>query len=249
MGNNRLLKKFNSEVELAKVLEQWLQQNGWEVFKEFHLRFVGHDYGSVDIVAKKGDELWCIETKLNYGVKVLEQAYNRLPYFKKVSVATPTTGTRESDVYQVFRKETGVGRIQVSSETYIWDCTDNIVKTKGNYGHIIYNSDIMCVNNTLYKHGIQEKIIEKLHPLNKNVDAGGYDKVTAFGITIENIRKFLKENPNSDMKTIVKNIDHHYQSDNTARNSLNKAFNTFLKNKDIKFKKESNKYIYYLEEK
>jgi hypothetical protein len=78
-----------SEAELAAHVVAWLQANGWDVYQE-----VLHHW-LADIVAVKGDVVWVIESKMMFGLKVLEQAHRWLNYADRVSIATPSWGRKD----------------------------------------------------------------------------------------------------------------------------------------------------------
>jgi len=65
--------KIASEAALAEVVVAWLRADGWRTFHEVELPRGGR----ADIVAARSGLVWIIETKLQAGLEVLDQALER----------------------------------------------------------------------------------------------------------------------------------------------------------------------------
>lgn len=65
--------KIASEAALAEVVVAWLRADGWRTFHEVELPHGGR----ADIVAARSGLVWIVETKLQAGLEVLDQALER----------------------------------------------------------------------------------------------------------------------------------------------------------------------------
>lgn len=66
--------KIASEAALASVVTGWLRADGWRTFHEVELPRGGR----ADIIAVRRGLVWIVETKLQAGLEVLDQALDRL---------------------------------------------------------------------------------------------------------------------------------------------------------------------------
>lgn len=108
---------FTAETELAKLVVDWLEKNGWTTFKEaLH----------ADIVARKGETTWIIECKRSLTFGVLAQAWAWLFPFNsahRVSIAVPAEmgpGSKGRDFAYKVCKDHGIGVILVAPHGYGW---------------------------------------------------------------------------------------------------------------------------------
>lgn len=103
-------REWKSEAEMAAVLVEWLKNKGWDVYQEV----VGRG-GVADIVAVKDELLWVIESKLTFGLKVLDQAHGWLKSAHYVSVATPQWGRKNGhDFGRLVCHQFGIGALIVT---------------------------------------------------------------------------------------------------------------------------------------
>lgn len=65
--------KIASEAALAEVVTTWLRADGWRTYHEVELPRGGR----ADIIAVRRGLVWIVETKLQAGLEVLEQAIDR----------------------------------------------------------------------------------------------------------------------------------------------------------------------------
>lgn len=195
--------EFKTESELALIIETWLKNSGWEVFKEVKPKTGTH---IADIVALKNGEIVIIETKLHYGTQVLEQAHNWLKVAHRIYVGVPANNY-SNIVLNHFLRFHGIGQILVFSPT------------ENRPGYCRINIEAKKVEPEYKAH-----ILGSLHIKQKDSIAGskGGGHVTPYSLTIDNIRDFLKNNGPTTIEEIVKNITHHYASQSNAVSTLSK---------------------------
>lgn len=63
---------FPSEAHLCDAVSDWFRSDGWTVYTE-----VECTSGRIDIVAVRGRLVWAVETKLQSGLEVIDQAHSR----------------------------------------------------------------------------------------------------------------------------------------------------------------------------
>lgn len=206
----RLSARF-TEADLGRCVQAWLEAQGWTVYTEVAL----YD-GFIDIVARREAEgetlLWIVECKTRLNWDVLDQACARRHYADFCSVATPLG--RAHHAQAVFFDETGIGHIKVSSrfdDASVLRVDDAATVTpkrngSGGFGHY------------------REQLLRMLRPehLERNIAPGVVhgNRVTAFSITCDNLRKYVESNPCCTMRHAVQRIEHHYGSTASARNAL-----------------------------
>ena len=194
---------FQSEAELALVVEKYLKAKGWEVFKEVKPKSLSR---IADIVALKDNKIWIIETKLVYGTKVLDQAAHWLHYAHYVSIAVPK-GDSHSLVLNHFMNHFGIGKLDLIPANE-------------------FGSAIVRENRPpkLNEKVMEIQIYNSLHHQQKDsvagVKGGGY--VTPYKLTIQAIKHYLKYNPGKTIGEIVNSIQHHYTSHGSAMSALPK---------------------------
>lgn len=201
--NNAIESHFESEADLALCVENYLKSQGWQVFKEVKPNSLS---SIADIVAVKDNKIWIIETKLQYGTKVLDQAYKWLKYAHQVSIAVPAS-KHVSFVLDHFLNHFGIGKI------FVYNPTEN---TKG---------IVSIKKEASYKKNVIDLAIwNSLHIEQKESIAGskGGGYITPYKLTINEIKTYLKFNPRSPIETIVANVKHHYTSNSIAANNLSK---------------------------
>lgn len=197
--------KFKDESTLAESVCAWLSGEGWTVYKEVKPLKLNE---IADIVAIKDDKIWIIECKVNYGSKVLEQAYKWKKYADFVSIATQRTYNKNI-VLDFFLKEKGIGRFWVAPSA------SDFVK----YGYV-YLDKSPILNDSIDR----KIIIESLRDEQKKSIAGSVagSVITPYKITIDQIRKLLSEKGPMSISDIVDGINHHYANRSSAINTLSK---------------------------
>jgi len=203
------------------ILEKWLTQQGWEVYKEVQIG--RSNFAINDIVAvrdwKKTKLIWTIEGKMSLGHKVVEQAFQARRHSHFVSVATPNF--IENLVLDKFCKVFGVGRIAVKPDVdKTFSYTNYMEGSSKNPVH-------QLIQPYLHRKADTKALLKVLHPEMKKSVAGSKDGgyVTPFSLTILRVKEFLKNKEPQPMKAIIDGIDHHYRTDTTARASIARAIN------------------------
>lgn len=185
-----------TESDLAKVVVDALLEWGWEVYQEVQ----GHA-GRCDIVARRGNILWGIECKMTFGLAVIEQAVNWRGHCNYVSVATPYRGSMFA---QRLCKDYGIGILvvnlfsddgTVSGEVREWE--------KGRLSRHTSPPDLHELQKTLCAAGSA---------------TGGH--WTPFRQTVKSLVNAVKGTPGVEFGELIKILDHHYSSFNTAKSCL-----------------------------
>lgn len=191
------------EVDLAKQLIGWLKAQNWEVWQEVKLsKYICPIH---DIIAVKGNITWCIECKLSFSLKVIDQVYRSNTILK--SIAVPNMDSFGRIVCNKF----GIGIITV--------------KKNGSINE--------CVNSKIFRENYKESknIIEILKTIPQNYSEAG-SKVgywSPYKNTIRDVRFFIKEHPGCKIKDIMVDLKHHYASDASARSSLKYSLEKYEK--------------------
>lgn len=206
------MKKPISEVDLAAIVVAWLNTNGWDVYQEVHL-----EGSTIDIVAKKEDKTWCIETKTTLNLELLYQVDKsyRNGYSDYISIAVPKSKSSNGRCFaKRLLKERGIGVLTVNY--------DNFTKP-----YII--TEVVAREQTL-KTKSCEMLCEVLVPEAKTFALAGNNQgmfYSPYKRTIGNIKEFLLKNPGSNMEQIVNGISHHYKNKSSAKGALKLALVNF----------------------
>lgn len=188
--------KFKSETELASVIISWLKESQWEVFQEVQ----PHTYGaSADIVAKQGKVSWIIETKLTFGLAVIEQAAAWLHMANFVSVGVPYS---RRGFAEVVCSKLGIGVLRASPVQYG------------------YSTDILETDGTMARVKPEANILKFCKEPHKDFAAAGNNnghRYTPFTQTCRNVLSIVAANPGILYKDLLPKLDHHYASLKTAR--------------------------------
>lgn len=183
------------EADVAKRVVTYLENSGWEVYQEVPFR------GSrADIVATNGKLIKVVEVKVGANLTLLGQAIGWLGYANWVYVAVPKV--KGGPLYRgliTFLQYKNIGLYEVNMK-----------------------HDTMGVHESLSPkplRRIDSGFFEVLKGFPKNyVDAGTNGQYwTPFKGTIEHVKRYLRSNPNSLMKDVVKSIEHHYCNDSSAK--------------------------------
>lgn len=201
-------KKPNPESVLAEKVVKYLRGEGWTVYPEVQVR----SFGAVaDIVAVRGEEVMVIETKTNFGLGVLGQAYAWKRYANYVAIGVPYSKRKTK------AREFG--------HQVCWTMSIGLITVDPVTGHVqeklapkkTENPDTKVILNTLTeKHKTYAK-------------AGNADKkyLTKFKITCDNLRDYIRENPDCCLRDAVANIKHHYKNDASACRSIGKQIQMY----------------------
>lgn len=199
------MKTKRSEVELAKPLVSWLQDQGWDVYQEVALG--KHAYAGVvaDIVATQGNLIWVVEVKTSFGLKVISQAWfwTRFANFSSIAVPYSKREGKNTFGYRVL-KNYGLGLFSIQFEPLV---------RVHDYLHPRLNRK--CDN----------LLRESLNDNQKTfADAGNNNRNywTPFKNTCRTINTVVKEKPGIGLKELISSIEHHYHTEVTARACISK---------------------------
>lgn len=194
-------KKFKTEAELAAVVVEWLSAQGWDVHEEVSVGYAGI---RADIVGRRGDHVWVIETKLSLSLKLLEQATEWIRYANFVSIALPhSKGRNRSRFLRMILQHVGVGYL-------------NVREKDPKYG-------VATWQVPRFNRKVQGRRLLEILDVHENwVKAGSTDGGywTPFRETARELARFVKEHPGCTMKDAVDGIEHHYAHDKSAVSNL-----------------------------
>jgi len=190
------------EIDLAEHVVSWLKENGHEVYQE-----VQFFYGSAvaDIVTFLDGHLWIIETKIGYGIPVLDQAYQwRVPY-RSVAVKG-TRGPRPASWREVALDFYEVGIIEVMDYGWVEEIESPPFKEK----FTLWGKEM-------------EKKLTGLHKTFAPAGSQGGAHLTPYKETMIRVKQFITNNPGSTAREIVAGIgETHYNGSgsDSLRNAL-----------------------------
>ena len=188
--------KFKSEEELAEKIVTWLKENGWVVYQE--VQIMSYDR-IADIVAVKDDKTWVIETKLNFGFTVLEQADAWLNWANYVSIGIPYKNSKhfKDRVAELL----GLGVLCVSKDFY---------REK----FLIKQRVLAKENKEPYKY-----LKERLNNYQKDFAKAGNSngkRYTPYSHTVKQLEDLAEKEPGIQLRDAIQKIQHHYRSDKNA---------------------------------
>lgn len=171
----------------------------YTVYKEVCWKGAGSQRCDMYAVAENGASI-VIETKLSFGLAVIEQAFNWQKHANCVYIAVPAATKRSARTFGYHVCELlGVGVIEV--DTYLKECG-------------------VMVSSKTYPNPKMPALYEE----QKMSVAGNANSqyVTQFKITRNRIYEYMEKNNCVDLSQLVKEIRHHYASNNSAVGSLRK---------------------------
>lgn len=189
---------------MCRPLVAWLRDQKWEVYQE-----VKTDAGGkvADIVAAQGPLLWLIECKVNFGLAVMEQAWEWQwrGYVHQVSLATPRGGNRFTTHVL---KQCGIGQISISELGGVKELIRPVLQRRA--------PQAGRMREILAPH----KGIENPAPAGSPSGSYGY-RVSAFEGTCHAVRAAVRANPGIAMKELIALIGRgHYADVSSARSNL-----------------------------
>lgn len=190
-----------TEVDLAKQLIKSFDGTDYEVYQE-----VTTPNGSADIVLKYGF-LWAIEVKLGMNLTVIAQARYNQRYFHYSSIAVPAKA-RKGKTFNIgveICRQWGIGIFLISSH----GGTNDHLKAK------------------LNRNAITDHILlhEKMKTFAEAGNSNG-DRWTPFNQTVDELKRFIRKNPECRLKNALTEISHHYSSLSSAQNSIRQWIRT-----------------------
>jgi len=227
---------FKSEEEFAEIIVKWLKKNGWEVYQEVQVNSYG---GSIaDIVALKDGKYWIIECKLNFGFKVMAQADGWKNFANYVSIVVPYT---KRVLFKIkLCKLLNIGVLTLSYNQWLRDQSID--------EHWRVNVDLKASKQELLHKSLINQLTEKHKTFAKAGNNYG-KRITPFNLTVEKLVNYVKENNGILLRDVVKNIDHHYSTNSSAKICLAEMINRdIIKELYLKREKDGNK-VYVKEEK
>jgi len=189
---------YKTEAEFAADLVTYLEQQGFEVFKE-----VNCGSGHADLVVRFGYVTWAIETKLSLTLDLLCQAYNRRREFWFTSIATPSRERFDAHwILTDFMRENGIG----------W-----LAGGKSRYSDGLHFRENMAprINRALEARRAFAKYGRKgvrFHELQKGLIAGARSggQKSGFQLTNHDIVEFIRKHGPQKPKDIAEGVAHHY---------------------------------------
>ena len=185
------------ESDLAEIIIKDLKSDGYEIYSEVLFK-----QGSkrADIVAVNDKEHMVIETKMSMNLKLIEQAFYWKDKVNRVFIFIPSKRKMNRFALKLCR-DLGVG-------VYIY--------RKGEI--------VKLMESTICKDPDLPKLHEQQKESVSGSKGGGY--VTPFSLTRQKFVSYINERGECYLSEAVKNIQHHYSSDYSARNALHKMVNT-----------------------
>lgn len=189
------------ETDLAKQLISSFNGSNYEIYQE-----VTTPNGTADIVLKYSF-IWSIEVKLGMNLTVIAQARFNQRYFHYSSICIPwkaRAGKTFNTGLEICRNF-GIGIFSVASRGNV----DEILKAR------------------LNRNALVKKIF--LHERMKTYAEAGNSKGerwTPFNQTVDDLKRYVRQNPGCRLKTALQEIDHHYHTLSSATSSIRQWINT-----------------------
>ena len=187
------------ESELAKLITDKFESDGYEVYKE--VVNTGNGKNRADIIVVKDGEYTVIETKMSFGLTVIEQAFKWKLFSHYSYVALPRSTKRNARKFGYnMCLDYGIGVIDVGKK-----------------------GDIKIVHESAYN---DNPVLPQLYEEQKEQIAGAKPSkgsyITPFRITCNKLTQYIIDNGEMNITTAISNIEHHYKSDASAKNALTK---------------------------
>lgn len=197
--------KWQSEKELAAELIKYLKNNGWTTYPELN---------NIDIIATKEDanfknnlKIIGIECKKHFNLSVLSQADSRRNYVDNIYIAT-SYGRKSNEMFGLkVAKMLNIGVFFITKYNYSIGERVKEYSTPTTEGRKSYLIDSL------------------LHPKAEDyAEAGqaGGRQWTTFRKTVNELIEYVKLNEGKDLKEILSNINHHYKTISSVKNSIKK---------------------------
>lgn len=176
------------------------------------------DYGRcVDIVGINDKISIAVEVKTSFNFKVLEQAIDNCRRFNYSYIAVPDF--KDKYFQAEICKDYGV-RLLLLVDEFGFDINEET----GKYEKVSHYKVRNYVQPKLNRHASRNKLLPFLHEFSKTSIAGSKSgdggKITAFGITVDNLERYVERHKGCTIKEAVENISHHYGTDKAACASI-----------------------------
>jgi hypothetical protein len=193
------MKRITLEVELARLVVEWLHQLGWEVYQEVELS----RYSRVaDIVAVQAGKVWFVECKTAFGLPVIEQAdYWRFRVAHYVSVAVPPSGRnthRRHAIAEQFLRWRGIGLLTVDINKSVREDIAPSLNRRASVGRVL-------------------DTLTEQHKTYSEAGAANGRRWTPFRATCQAVSRAVADSPGIHMTELLRTVKTHYGSTSTAR--------------------------------
>ena len=189
--------KFAKEEDMARIVVSHFEGLGYQVYKEVSSRG-----GRLDIYCVKENDTIAIETKLNIGLTLLEQAHNWLGRANRVFLAIPYKKKNNLHFAREVCRNFGIGIMLVSDPQYYESITEIVPAA-------------VCADPSNPPEVFEEQ------KLSVAGNARG-EFITPFGLTRRDLVEYVRTNPGCSLSDAVRGIKHHYQHESSAKSSLRK---------------------------
>lgn len=193
-----------SESDLMEYVRQDFRDLGYETYAEVPMK--GGGSKRCDMYARNESETSqdfghtiVFEAKLSFNFKVIEQAYYWKKYAHLCYIVVPTT-TKNISTRNFARevcKKMGIGVIEVNVK-------------RGKY--------FVTVKSDFNPHPTIPKLYEEQKKILASNSTNTY--ITPFKVTVSQMNEYMKDKSSATIIDVVKNINHHYKSINSACRSL-----------------------------
>ena len=179
----------------------WLERHGFEVFPEVE---IGRGLPIADLVAVNNGRVCVFEGKTSLSAKLIRQAFFWRGHADRVAIVLPApkteSATEERRKFHDLLDFLGIGLTEIDDGRVI----PRIVSKENKAG----NGEIL------------REIVCKGHQVMGEAGSGKGERYTKYKSTIEAMRQYAAENPGALLKEVVRNVEHHYKSDQHARTQL-----------------------------
>jgi len=201
--------KFASEAEMAKIVVQHLRDNEWEVYQEVQ---PPHSHATADIVATRGAIVWIIECKRSMSIDLLAQAWEWHGWAHRVSIAVPALrmGHGRRAFLKRITTDYGIGWLSVQQPGSRYAALTGVKQLVG-----------PRFQRKLRGTSMRDCLTER----HKTYAQAGQAKGriwTPFKDTCEKVARVAKAKPGILLGDLLKEIDHHYSSDASAKSQISK---------------------------
>ncbi len=217
-----------SEADLAEKIINFLERLSWISYKEVSIKGKGGGIRSDSyFIRKEGDEIvetMSLETKLNFSLKVIEQADKWKSHSSRCYICIPAPKRNQRKTFQFgikVCKQLNIGIFEVNMS----------------------NGSVNELNTpTASKNYKLPPLYEQQRSSIAGNDKGSF--ITAFKVTVINLDEYMQDKNDVELKILVSNIKHHYKNEKSAISTIQKYINDGII-KGYSIKKEDKKIIIY----
>lgn len=193
-----------SEEQVAAVVVDWLESQGYDVYQEVELSAGG---ARADIVARRGPELTIVETKTSASLALLYQAMERRRNAHRIYIAVPVPAHDMIDIC----KELGIGvlRVRINPEyEQRWNptrCDEELASRRWNARPL--------------------KLASRLRPEHKTCARAGAPTGGHFSRwrdTCLQLSRVVAAQPGITLRSALQSVTHHYSSGRVALSTMAK---------------------------